>query len=390
MNPALWILFVIIAEFLLYVATSLGKVREGLERRGVSVLPYGLLVDLGKVPRFSRAERAGEGVVKAIAVVGAAITAVLAFLFYYLLLPSAISMINALINPKAAAAPAFVPVLPGITVSMETFTVIIVVAAVAMAVHELSHALAARAAGVKVNEWGVGIFLFFPVAYVKVDEESMERADIKKKAAVLSAGVMANIALFLISVALLVPATAAIPYEGTYPVLISTVPGTPADEAGFPTPSVILSINGTPTPTVDSVKDYLMPHADENVTYVFTVEPLIPRGFGCRYYELSGEKVNVTVRKPAGGWKIGIMIGEGPAIAGGTPDYVLMTACLLIWSEIVNGSLAIINAAPIFITDGGQLLREALKRLGLEKLNIPIQATTAGLLAITLTLSLLA
>lgn len=389
MNPVLWIIFVVFAEFALYVATSLGREREGLEERGISILPYGVLVDLGKVPRFSRAERAGERVVKAIAVVGAAVTAVLAFLFYYLLLPSAISMIYSVINPKTAAAPAFVPVLPGITVSMETFTVIIVVAAVAIAFHELAHALAARAAGVKVNEWGVGIILFFPVAYVKVDEESMARADLKKKAAVLSAGVTANVVLFLISLALLVPATAAVPYEGTYPVLISTVPGTPADDAGFPAPSVILSINGTPTPTVDSVKDYLMPHANENTTYVFVVEPLIPRGFGCRYYELSGEKVNVTVRKPAGDWRIGIMIGEGPAIAHGTPDYVLITACFLVWSEIVNGSLAIINAAPIFITDGGQLLREALKRLGLERFNIPIQATTAGLLAIALTLSLI-
>jgi len=390
MNPALWILFIIAAEFILYLVTAATQSREKLEGRGISVLPYGVLVDLGKVPRFSRAERAGEGVVKALAVAGAAVTAILAFFFYYLLLPSTVSLIYSLVNPKAAAAPAFVPVLPGITVSMETFTVIIVVAAIAMAVHEVAHALAARASGVKVNEWGVGVFLFFPVAYVKVDEESMERADLKRKAAVLSAGVMANVALFLISMALMVPAAAAIPYEGTYPVLISTVPGTPADEAGFPTPSVILSINGTPTPSVDSVKEYLMPHADENVTYVFVVEPLIPRGFGCKYYELSGEKVEVIVRKPAGGWKIGIMIGEGPAIAKGTPDYVLMTACLLVWSQIVNGSLAIINAAPIFITDGGQLLREALRKAGLERLNTPIQATTAGLLAVTLALSLMA
>lgn len=390
MNPALWILSVIAAELILYAAASLARAREGLEGRGVSILPYGVLIDLGKVPRFTRAERAGEGVVKALALVGAATTAVLASLFYYLLLPSTIGLLYSLLNPKAPAAPAFVPVLPGITVSMETFTVIIVVAAVAMAVHEVAHALAARASGVKVNEWGVGVFLFFPVAYVKVDEESMEKADLKRKAAVLSAGVMANAALFLISAALLIPAAAAVPYEGTYPVLISTVPGTPADEAGFPTPSVILSINGTPILTVDSVRDYLMPHAGENVTYVFVVEPLILRGFGCRYYELGGEKVKVVVRKPAGDWKIGIMIGEGPAIAPGTPDYVLMATCLLIWSQIVNGSLAIINAAPIFITDGGQLLREALRRAGLERLNIPIQATTAGLLAVTLALSLMA
>ncbi len=390
MNPILWIVFIVVAEFLLYLIVQSTRSGEGLERRGISVLPYGVLVDLGKVPRFSRVERAGEGVVKALAIAGAALTAILAFFFYYLLLPSAINLIYSLIIPRAPAAPAFVPVLPGITVYIETFTVIIIVAAVAMAVHELAHALAARASGVRVNEWGVGVFLFFPVAYVKVDEESMSKADLGRKAAVLSAGVMANVVLFLISMALMVPAAAAIPYEGTYPVLISTVPNTPADMAGFPTPSVILSINGTPTPTVESVKDYLMPHADENVTYVFVVEPLISRGFGCRYYELSGEKVEVMVKKPAGGWKIGIMIGEGPAIAPGTPDYVLMTACFLIWSQIVNGSLAIINAAPIFITDGGQLLREALKRAGLEKLNVPIQATTAGLLAVTLALSLIA
>lgn len=389
MNPALWIVFVVVAEFALYAVMSLSGDRERLEGRGVSVLPYGVLVDLGKVPRFSRAERAGEGVVKAVAIVGAAVTAVLAFFFYYLLIPSATNMIYSLINPRAPAAPAFVPVLPGITVSLDTFAVIIVVAAVAMAVHELSHALVARASGVKVNEWGVGIFLFFPVAYVKVDEESMQRADLGRKAAVLSAGVMANVALFLLSLALLAPATAAVPYEGSYPILISTVPGTPAGEAGFPTPSVIVSINGTPIQTVESVKDYLIPHANESVTYVFTVEPLRVRGYGCRYYELSGDSVDVVVKKPAGDWRVGIMIGEGPAIARGAPDYVLMTSCLLIWSEIVNGSLAIINAAPLFITDGGQLLREALRRAGLEGLNVPVQALTAGLLAVTLALSLM-
>ncbi|RLG88357.1 MAG: hypothetical protein DRO15_03035 [Thermoprotei archaeon] len=58
---------------------------------------------------------------------------------------------------------------------------------------------------------------------------------------------------------------------------------------------------------------------------------------------------------------------------------------------IINASLAVINAAPLFITDGGKIISELADRLGLagKALSITLQSITAILIIITISLALL-
>lgn len=71
-------------------------------------------------------------------------------------------------------------------------------------IHEAGHGIVARVHGIKVESTGVAFILFVPVgAFVNLDKDGMEKATLKQKSAVLTAGPLNNIILAAISIALL-------------------------------------------------------------------------------------------------------------------------------------------------------------------------------------------
>lgn len=74
---------------------------------------------------------------------------------------------------------------------------------IAMIVHEGGHALAARRAGVNIEEWGIILFLgVIPIgAYVLPDEVQLEEQSTRQFSRVMSAGIMNNYALTLLTMA---------------------------------------------------------------------------------------------------------------------------------------------------------------------------------------------
>lgn len=119
-------------------------------------------------------------------------------------------------------------------------------------IHEAGHGIVARVYGIKVESTGIAFVLFVPVgAFVNLEKEGMEKATVKQKCAILTAGPLNNIILAAISIALLFGvvstlnpiATQDIPKNG---IEITTVTkGSLAEEIGLSDGSTILSIGQT-------------------------------------------------------------------------------------------------------------------------------------------------
>ena len=374
---------IIIAEVLSYLVISTNmSLRERLARKGVSVYPFMYLIDLGKIPKFKVKSKFSNVLSLLLLVFGVANFVFLLYIFYQTLLPYVIMLIKGLVVGAQVSSP-FIPIVPGITVSVNQFIYIILALSIGVALHEIFHAFAAYLNGWRVESWGIGLFLIFPLAYVRPSEEDYKKSSIKSKAIVLSAGVLANTILFLIAMALMPVAFASIQ---TAVVIVSVERNAtaPAFKAGIPYPSIIVSVNNSKVSSIDDLRNMLMKYRNISVTYVM----------GIMKAEIVGDVVKPTsnisyyiVHKPKGRWRLGIIISEMPLAT--TSPLTIALARFLYWFYVVNISLAIINAAPLYVTDGGKLISEVLSRVKLNLLNHLVQGLTAAFVAIFLLIGLM-
>ncbi len=238
---------------------------------------------------------------------------------------------------------------PGINITgidLLYFALSVLIAAI---IHELSHAYTARSHGLKTKNIGFAVLFFIPVAFVEIDEEEFSKASLLAKLSILAAGPASNLLLGLL-VMLILSGIAS-----SYGLLIVGVePGSLADKAGLSENMVIYSINNEPA-TLSTLRKYL----ELNETVNLSIKVYVP-GEGFRIY-------NVT--KPANTHILGVYLRPAPRIdviklLG--LDASLILYSLITWLYIVNISLAIINAAPIFVSDGGRIIYELSrdKRIG--------------------------
>lgn len=119
-------------------------------------------------------------------------------------------------------------------------------------IHEAGHGIVARVYGIKVESTGIAFVLFVPVgAFVNLEKDGMEKATVKQKSAILTAGPLNNIILAAISIALLFGvvstlnpiATQDIPKNGLE--ITSVTKGSLAEKIGLSDGSTILSIGQT-------------------------------------------------------------------------------------------------------------------------------------------------
>ncbi|MCD6340988.1 MAG: site-2 protease family protein [Desulfurococcales archaeon] len=369
---------VIAAEIMIYlVATTSPGISSKLKNRGISVYPFAILIDLGKGPKFKSLSRARRAKVVVLAV-GTANFAILLALFYWMLIPSIISLLRSLFVVPAEVTSPFVPVIPGITVSLHAFLYLLLAAAIGIALHEIFHALATYMEGLEVEAWGAGLLLIFPLAYVRIAEEHLAKLSLKSKVRILSAGILANTLLFLIAVACMQPVLAQI-NTAVVVVGLSEDQNAPAVRAGLPTPCILKLINDTSIRTINDLREVLSRYKYENVTLVLQImcaeiaDEVVKPISGIEY---------VRVFKESGRDKLGVYVTELPT--ADTPLYALHIGRFLYWLQIVNISLAMLNAAPLYITDGAKIISEILRKYNLEHINKIVQSLT-----VTFTVALL-
>ncbi len=234
--------------------------------------------------------------------------------------------------------------IPGVNITGVELLYFALAVFIAAIIHELSHAYTARSHGLKTKNIGFALLLFIPIAFVEVDEEEMSKAPLKAKISTLAAGPGSNVLLGLL--AMLLFFIMASPYG----LLVEAVePGGLADQAGIRSGMILYQVNNTPV-TIDLLHD-IMSSNKSTMLMIKVYEP----GRGFKVYNIS---------KPAATHLLGVYLRPIPRIElinviGLQPALALYS--IVVWFYIVNISLALINAAPIFVSDGGRLIYEVVR-----------------------------
>ncbi len=375
-----------------YLSKTSQSFRERLTRLGLTSQPGVLLLDVGgRVgPRA-----VGKSVRYPLLALSLGSLALSAYLFYSILLGYVAELLASLSRGVEAPQSPLVPIVPGITLSLDILPPLLVAIGIGLVVHEASHMLAAVANGVPVESWGVGLALIFPVAYVRTSEEVFSRSGLFVKASVLGAGVAANLVLGLLSLSLVgaVAQPLSTYLEGPHVLIVGVDQDMPAGRSGLRWPAVLEQINGTAIDSLERLRSVLNASLDGAAVFRFRVRPLVGTGL-CGYYTSSEDVEEYLVVRTAEdaeryGYRVGISVAPAAYVfSSRTPPYMLYASCQLQLLYIVNVSLAVVNSAPLLVTDGGRLLSELLKRVRAQRLDGAIQWTTLALTALVVALGL--
>ncbi|MGC9071714.1 MAG: site-2 protease family protein [Acidilobus sp.] len=317
-------------------------------RGGLTVYPLLLIyrVDYARGPLTGRGR---AWAARAYGVVSVALTVLALALFYYVSLR--LFVVRYVVPTPSAAQEGFVPLIPGVTIGLSELLYFLIAIGVAIVLHELSHAVVARAVGVPIRSAGFLLLAFIPAAFVEPDEEALRARPLRSKAMIYSAGVASNL---VIGVAFMYLLSALVPFLASGVQIALVEPASPAAHAGLVQGMVILAVNGHPVRTIQQGLEELVRAGAEAPGAVNVTLTVL----------YSGALRNVTVFKPANYTRLGIEVVQAVRL-----PWLVSTASAM---YVINIGLALVNAAPLAIpfpgfgieTDGGQLVREALSRLG--------------------------
>jgi len=289
-------------------------------------------------------------------------------------------ILSELMPTEVAAQARLIPLLPGLTVVGIHLLYSMVAISIAIIFHELSHAIIALSEGIRLKSWGLALVFIIPAAFVEPVEEDYNKSRVLSKIKLLAAGSATNIIIALITLALLqVIATQHPLIIGVIPKINGTI--TPAANAGLQdyVPFAIISVNNTQINGLTPLTNIIKTYANETVVYNMTI-------YSYKYMKY----ISLLLVKPAGMSMVGVYINPFPAP---NPSICIIgSACihvpgLLSWMLWVNMGLALINAAPLFITDGGKIVSETLGRIN-KPISYALQLGTVGLFVASILLSI--
>ena len=272
--------------------------------------------------------------------------------------------------------------------------------------HELFHGIVARSQNIGVKSLGILWFIVPIGAFVEQDDVEMNAAPRRKRDRVAAAGVLANFALALVFVLLLSALlTSSLRTNADGVGIGGVVAGTPAANASLAAGDIIVSVNGTATPTNSALLDALaLTHPNQTIQISFyssadhametravtltsletyTNQPAdAGRGFlGVAPEFLPPAQLLQTMQNPFGApqgpllgatyWIVLPIAGLSPApgpvmafyhltgpLAGVDPGSFWVVVNLLYWLAWMNLLLGLSNALPLFPLDGGLLFRD--------------------------------
>ncbi|WP_434730793.1 site-2 protease family protein [Thermogladius sp. KZ2Tp1] len=304
--------------------------REFFESRRIRLM-YGcvLVYRAGRVRGASRAWRRASILLVALYAVSVA--------WFFLVVYSGI-------DAKLNGTGALRVLVPGVDITGLDLAYFVLALGAAVVLHELFHGKTAVSHNVGVKSFGLAVAVLIPLAFTEIEESDFNRSSRFVKTSVLAAGVAANLALGLLGLALF--NIAASP-SGV--LVTGVVPGSLASRAGIEPYSILLSVNGVSPRGVEDLRSLL-----SNATAtVLNITLLTPRG----------AVETVSIARNATERKLGVYVTTPPAswlisVVGVYPAVQLLRA--FFWLYLVNFNLAILNAAPLFITDGGRIVFEVL------------------------------
>ncbi|MDQ3835926.1 MAG: site-2 protease family protein [Thermoproteota archaeon] len=282
--------------------------------------------------------------------------------------------------------PGFNPYLP-ITYGLAALVITIII-------HEAGHGIVARVHNIKVDSTGIVLFLGIPIgAFVNIEREELNRATLKQKSAVLTAGPLNNMILaaacliamyFVVSTLTPLPPNPNAPQFGV--MVISVNGGSLAESIGIEDGSVIQYVAGQQIVSLDDLSQNLRRNLGNTVEITWlndagetvsrqvalpsSVEP--GRGtLGVSVTVLSQDPQEVlnTYKNQFGQNPLALLLpptfqqGFVPFSDLMAPKYTstvfgndfVPVANMLFWLWFINFNVGIFNALPLGPLDGGQL-----------------------------------
>ncbi len=344
-----------IAVFWLILYIILYPYRKRLEEHGVKIYPLFLIVK--KRTEFKSFEKLSKRkIIGAYAVISVALTVIALFLFYYY----AVSIFFSRYILEAGKAGGLMPIIPGVTIGWEIAIYILFSIGVAAVVHEFSHAIMALRENIEVKSIGFFLAYIIPAAFVEVNEEKLEKAPLLSKAKIVSAGPASNLvlgAVFFLLLHLIVMAPAGV-------IVAGVEENSPAHRAGILEGDIIKYVNDTRVDSLLKLRNIILSTSGKNTSLVLEVK----RG---------EDTLRVVVKKYYNETLLGIRVKPtGPLSLLSISSYIVLLN-LVNYMALINLSLALINAAPLFITDGAHLLKSFLGKTGMgDTISTVIQIAT--------------
>lgn len=241
------------------------------------------------------------------------------------------------------------PIIPGLTVSISQLPYILLALGISITLHELAHALSSTSNKINVKSGGFILLGIFPGAFVEPDEQEFSSTSVSAKLKIISAGIAVN----LILAGIFFPLAVYLPQSISQGILVeSVIPNSAAYNASIIPGDVILSINGIRITTFTQLSYAL----NQTTEYVILIKAI--NGSTITTYAYSSDH------------RLGIYVTYA------LPPLILPFLEFFTWMYIINFSLALLNGAPLIITDGGKIFTEILKKASLkygEKVSYALQ-----------------
>ena len=219
---------------------------------------------------------------------------------------------------------------PGLTINIEESIYFLISVGLSLILHETAHALQALSHNIEVRRFGVGIFLGLIYGFVEIDDKALMKVgkDVRRK--IYSSGPFTNLVIALAAFLLI---------SSVYQLGVSgiLVIDTMREECASLEGKIITRINDIRITNVEDFLNFMESREIGEVVKIETVD-------GETYFIRLGERLGK-----------GFL---GVACVNYNTLYYNPFFKLLIWLGIININLAILNAAPFFITDGGKFVRE--------------------------------
>ncbi len=246
------------------------------------------------------------------------------------------------------------PIIPGVTVSLYTFLLIIITAGISILVHEIAHGVVALRYGVPVVSGGFFTSMFILMGgFVEPDEEKLNKLELSKRLAIYSAGVVANILLAILTVIIYLLSKYLTNMFG-YPLGVIV---TNSKISQIPNNSIILSVNGYAIYNIYDLLNVLSKPEVFNICklhHIIMLKVLIP-GKGLEY-------VNLNVNNCSTQYLIQYIGLNTISLRYFTVSNTLFYR-FLFWLFNLNITLALLNTLPAYPVDGGQVLNAFLSEI---------------------------
>ncbi|EZQ03148.1 S2P metalloprotease [Candidatus Acidianus copahuensis] len=228
------------------------------------------------------------------------------------------------------------PIIPGITIGLNEVPYLLLAIGISVTLHELAHAVSATSNKIDVKSGGFILIGIFPGAFVEPEDDSFNSSSTSVKLKIIAAGIAVNIIL----AAIFFPLASYLPQYLSQGILVEKViPNSSAYNASILPGDIILYINGIATHTFSQLQ-YALNSSTHYIIKIMTANHSI-----------------VYVNATSQSHFLGVYVTYY------FQPFWLPFLEFFTWMFIVNFSLALFNAAPLVITDGGKIFTELLRKV---------------------------